>query len=432
MARVSQQRPSCRRDRQRGVSLIEALVALTVMSFGMLAVVGVQATLRLNSDVAKQRSEGVRIAQEAIERWRGFSQLVTDPAGLRSAYGDIDTQAAATVTGYTTNTSYTLERSVVDVVGQNHKSLRVTVRWADRNGNAQSVHLDSHVARVDPALSATVLNGRAFGATQATPLGRHAGIPTEAKDMGGGVSAFMPPVAGGGGTVAWVFNNASGLIVGVCTVAAGTTTSALSAADIAGCKDNTVAHLLSGHVRFSTGSTQPTAIDSEQPTSKALNLDMLVAITDGRVASCFDDAPTTQVSAATRTFVSYYCAIPANATRSWAGYATILPQAFSDVIGSEWVIPAKSLPVGTTVTHRLCRYTPATSDTQIVPNWQHPYLYRIEYADAARKQPLPMPPLVNQNFLVVLNANACPPDVPADPAKADFVNSNTLEHKPLP
>ena len=54
----------------RGVTLIEALVALAVMSFGMLAVVGVQATLRVNGDVAKQRAEAVRIGQEAVERLR--------------------------------------------------------------------------------------------------------------------------------------------------------------------------------------------------------------------------------------------------------------------------------------------------------------------------------------------------------------------------
>ena len=48
------------RPLQRGISLVEALVAMLVMSFGMLAIVGLQATLRLNADVAKQRAEAVR------------------------------------------------------------------------------------------------------------------------------------------------------------------------------------------------------------------------------------------------------------------------------------------------------------------------------------------------------------------------------------
>jgi Tfp pilus assembly protein PilV len=422
-----------RAARQRGVSLIEALVALTVMSFGMLAVVGVQGTLRLNSDVAKQRSEGVRIAQEAMETWRSYSQLETDPGGLRRAYDDIRSALGVAVAGYTTNTAYIIERSVVDVPVQGHKSLRVTVSWQDRNGQVQSVRLDSLAARIDPALSSALLSTPVVpGAqAQARPLGRHAGIPWEAKDMGGGLSAFKPP-ADGGGTVAWVFNNLSGLIVGVCTVAAGQTTASLTAADIADCKDNSLAHLLSGYVRFTTAAAQPTAVDAEAPTSQARNLDIELQIFDGRKPSCFDDAPTTAVAAAKSTVVSYYCAIPADDTRSWAGYSTIKPLPFDDVADSSWNIPGRTPASELKADHRLCRYTPATSDEQVVANTQHPWLYRIEYADAAKRQPLPMPPLVNQNFLVIRAAFTCPTDVPADPAKGDFVNSNTLVHKALP
>ncbi len=50
----------------RGVSMIEAMVSLAVMAFGTLAVLGVHTGLRLSADVAKQRSEGVRIAQETV------------------------------------------------------------------------------------------------------------------------------------------------------------------------------------------------------------------------------------------------------------------------------------------------------------------------------------------------------------------------------
>ena len=421
------------RTRSRGVSLIEALVALTVMSFGMLAVVGVQATLRLNSDVAKQRSEGVRIAQEAMEAWRSFAQLETDPGGLKRAYADITSAVGVAVAGYTTNTTYTIERNVVDVPGQSHKSLRVTVSWQDRNGQTQSVRLDSLAARIDPALTASLLSTQiAIGAQgQARPLGRHAAIPWEAKDMGEGLSAFKPP-AEGGGTTAWVFDNLRGLIVGVCTVTAGQTTATLTSADIAGCKDNTLAHLLSGYVRFSTGDTQPTAADAERPTSLARNLDIDLLITDGRKATCFDDAPTTSAAAATRTFVAYYCAIPADTTRSWAGYSTIVPLPFTDVADSSWSIPGNTPASEASASHRLCRYTPATSEVQQVPNPQHPRQYRIEYAGPGNVVPLPMPPLLNQNFLVVRAAFSCPVDGPADASKGDFVNSNTLVHKAWP
>ena len=56
----------------RGVALIEAMIAMLVMAFGTLALVGVQATLRLNSDIAKQRAEATRIGLADLERARNF------------------------------------------------------------------------------------------------------------------------------------------------------------------------------------------------------------------------------------------------------------------------------------------------------------------------------------------------------------------------
>ena len=74
---------------QRGVSLIEALVALAIMAFGMLGIVGMQSSLRTNADISKQRSEAVRIAQEVIEQRRAFWVLAA-AAGV-TAYADIVT-----------------------------------------------------------------------------------------------------------------------------------------------------------------------------------------------------------------------------------------------------------------------------------------------------------------------------------------------------
>ena len=87
---------------QRGLSLVEALVALAVMAFGMMAYVGIHSGLRLNGDVAKQRAEAVRLAQEAIERWRAFSLMSTDPG--ETDYADIVTTADEQIAGQATNT----------------------------------------------------------------------------------------------------------------------------------------------------------------------------------------------------------------------------------------------------------------------------------------------------------------------------------------
>jgi type IV pilus modification protein PilV len=83
------------RPRQLGVTLLEALIALLVLAFGLLTFAALQARLRINSDVAKQRTEAVRIAQEDLENFRAFGTLAAD-AGVANnfAYSQIATAAA--------------------------------------------------------------------------------------------------------------------------------------------------------------------------------------------------------------------------------------------------------------------------------------------------------------------------------------------------
>ena len=77
---------------QRGVSLMEAVVAMAVMGFGMLGVAAMQSSLRQNADIARQRAEAVRLAQDVVERYRGYSVIAT--GGTKRAYDDISTPAA--------------------------------------------------------------------------------------------------------------------------------------------------------------------------------------------------------------------------------------------------------------------------------------------------------------------------------------------------
>ena len=138
---------------QRGVSLIEALVALAVMAIGMLGLMGVQSSLRSNSDVAKQRSEAVRLAQQEIEGWRAFVTLAGSTTSTN--YGDLDSDSGTTIVG--TNASFTLTRTVVSLgAPRRGKSLLVDVAWEDRNGEAQRVRLATLIAGIAPELAATL------------------------------------------------------------------------------------------------------------------------------------------------------------------------------------------------------------------------------------------------------------------------------------
>lgn len=418
------------RRASRGTSLVEALVALAVMAFGMLAVAGIQATLRGNADVSKQRSEAVRIAQEAMESVRAFSAI--DPAEDPQSYAAIASRSEP-VAGYTTNTTFTVSQAVVARTNPDRKELQVRVDWTDRNGEAQRVELNSIVGANDPRVS-LLLRARPRGIPVRQPGGRHPSIPPQSVGIGGGLSVFKPPAPGtDNGSIAWVINNLSGMIVGICDSVT-TRQEDLTAIDLEACSDNTTAQLLSGFVRFSTGTAQPTAADAENPTSNALNLSISLALTSSGHPTpptpdhfCFTSAPVDSVEAALVTVVRYYCAVISNASRIWSGLSTVVPAGFSDTGNVPWVISANAADADAS-RYRVCRYTPANNDAQVIPNRLHPR----SYTNVTASQPL-----TNQNFLVIRGgddavAHQCPPDVAADPLSGDFVNSNTLVHQPAP
>jgi Tfp pilus assembly protein PilV len=412
------------RRRQLGTSLVEALVAMAVMAFGMLAVVGVQATLRLNADVAKQRSEAVRIAQDAMEAARGFAAIEA-PADGQTAYAALADAGARSVDGYSTNTTFLVTQNVVTHADAPRKDIRIHVEWTDRSGQAQAVELNSVVGANDPRL-ALLLSARPNGIPVRQPLGRHPDIPPGSKAISPSFSAFKPPAPGG--QVVWVFDSVSGQIVGVCNTI-NTGQAELTEADLSSCINNTSAQLLSGFVRFAGGAAPPTAAEAENPSGTALNLAVGVTLTSsGHPAPdhvCYAQAPVSQEQAASGFEVGYYCIVFSNSSGLWSGRSFLVPLAFAEDPLNPWQL-AEDASDARADRYRVCRYTPASSDEQAVSNRDHPRTYIGVKT-----------PLLNQNFLVIragddTQAYGCPTDGPADPANGDLVNSNTLVHQPAP
>ena len=433
-------------SRRLGVSLIEALVALAVMAFGMLSLVGVQATLRLNSDLAKQRTEATRIATEDIEGLRLFTALnpVNGQPGVSWAEIASSTVASYVPAGNVGNTSYQVVRTVNTVAGTLRKVVTVQVNWIDRTGAAQSVTVDTVIAGIDPVLSGVLASKRSSVNNQVG--GRNATIPVEAVNFGDsdGRSAFKPFDRG---SLVWLFNNVTGEVVGRCP---GITTAqaALVVADVAACPI-IAARLLGGLVFFDlrlTPSPLPASASETPAGPQMLPLSATTPVVfpqsstspvdQTTPAECVSDTPASANAATQRNArgyaVTYYCFVYPDTSSGWGGKLDV-------VLAARYPNgnPGDPLP-GTTSTsdYKVCRYTTAAAANPYTSNPNHPPSYCVEKS-------LPAPTalvkcngrrvtgnLINQNFLVIAAAQSCPTDVAADPANGDYINSNTLQHQP--
>jgi hypothetical protein len=277
----------------------------------------------------------------------------------------------------------------------------VTVRWAGRDGVPAAIAVSSLVAGMVPALSGRLLSPP-VASVHNQPLGRSAFIPPRATDLGDGRSVFLPPGSQG---VAWVFDNASAQVTGICSVPAASSQDGVTADDLTRCVV-TQALLLSGHVRFATGATAGAA-EAEHPTGSALDLDMRLSLREGSAPStpaCIDDASPASGS----TDVAFHCLVVTDPrSGTWSGTLDVLPRG--------WLLSHDAAG------YRVCRYSADHDGRDGISNEEHPLDYRSVKS-----------PLEQQNFLVVRGSNACPTDVPADLSRADAVNSSTVEQAPVP
>ncbi len=74
-------RPACRPLIQRGVSLIECLVAMLILALGVLGLAGLQAGTLAQTRQANARATAVQMANDLLER------MQTNPAVGRAPYG---------------------------------------------------------------------------------------------------------------------------------------------------------------------------------------------------------------------------------------------------------------------------------------------------------------------------------------------------------
>ena len=126
---------------QKGVALLEVVIALFVVGFGLVAIAMFSNGLFTESGQVKARTEALQYAQEEIEQVRNTAE--TDPTGIVA----ISTAPAPrSVTG--TNAVFTITRSVNVVTDPGYVEVVATVSWTDQDGG-QSVSLNGIVTASD-------------------------------------------------------------------------------------------------------------------------------------------------------------------------------------------------------------------------------------------------------------------------------------------
>ena len=375
--------------RHAGLSLIESLIALAVMAFGTVSVLGLQSSLRLHADLARQHSEALRIGQADIESLRSLDTLQAF-----EALGSEGPSAMAVPLGGTT---YLVTRTLAPApAGRSgvtagralerarYTGVSVSVAWTDRSGQAQSVALHTAVHSALPALAGSLaIPGERTPVHQ--PGGRHRSIPPQAIDQGDGSSLFTPPGAGG---VRWTFDNTTGHITRLCDSC-----------------EPVNARLLSGYVRFALGASAPGAAEAENAPSAAFAVNVQV------VQSAPAGVPAATCHSHTEpAYVMYHCAVQTLDNGLWSGRSTLEGAALQWSNGPE---PDR---------HRVCRYTTLVGEPPApsTSNLDHPDTY-TDVSTALR----------DQNFLVIRAGDGSAPFAcPGDDAGTRHVNGQTWPHPP--
>jgi Tfp pilus assembly protein PilV len=307
-----------RRRGQAGISLLEALVALVVMSFGMLALAAMQLNLSRNADVAKQRSEALRIAEERIELARSFTQLTANAGAVDWVNLQTDVASPATVT---TNATYTVTVAMGGAVTDASRPINVQVAWADRAGDAQNVALSSIISKTDPSDPGFVGNPLPLNRPLKRPKNRNINIPIPAVYLGAGTSATQFDA-----NYVAIFSNLTANVVQICNPNLANATAAQINAAIAGgtACETFNGYIIAGYIGracIGNGNCTPPA----WPTGinhSGISRNTVPTGTYSGIRCMFNDA-TNQNTGATITADSgykyYLCVIPLATPFTWSG-----------------------------------------------------------------------------------------------------------------
>jgi len=334
---------------QHGFTLLESLVAMLVIAFGLLSLAGMQLTLSRNADVAKQRGEATRLAQQQIELMRSYTTIAA-AAGHTLTWEALANGADA----ITTNTNFTRTWTLGGTSSDSMRRASVALSWVDRADQTHTLTLNTVISQTDPADMGALGFPAPQNSTLRRPRNRSMNIPVPAVDLGDGrsLSTF--------GNFAVIFSNDSGYVVQRCD---GTAT----ASSLDSCVDYE-AYILAGYVSKTMNSF---------PTNLNISTSGITGFDPSRSIECSFATATDQNTSATLSDYKYYlCVVPVTADGTWSGRVNLAGMAS----GTNYLV---------------CRmeYPPSSGSSANARNVQ-PYVTVNDSLD-------------NQNYIVT-TSNSCP------------------------
>ena len=131
-------RSLCSRKSEQGFSLIEVLIAISILAIGLLAVASMQGSASKNNVLAKSRTEAATLASEQMET---LLSLAWDDALLKDTNNNDSTglnDVGANADHQLVRGRYTIFWNVVDnAIIDNTKTINLIVTWSDYGGNGR-------------------------------------------------------------------------------------------------------------------------------------------------------------------------------------------------------------------------------------------------------------------------------------------------------
>ena len=319
----------------------------------MLSLVGMQTLLARNGDLAKQRTEAVRLAQEKLECLRAYTQITSSATASvsRNCMGAllaVDTwNGLATVggdplnplTSAFSNTSFTRSWTLGGATTDPMRAVTVTVTWTDRAGVAQSYTANSVISQSNPNDEGDLGFPLPQNTNLKRPKNRNLNIPVPAIYLVGGYSGYQL------GTLAVVFSNNSGYVVQKCT---GILNAATYLAGTAGCT-NYNAYIIAGYISGDSNWTSTEAIT--KPTG--INTASLTGWdnSNSKVISCAYNSATQATdqntgAAVAGVFRYYLCVVPITIGGTYGGTVRLAGMTTGNS-GTKWLVCRFEYPAST-------------------------------------------------------------------------------------